>query len=701
MKLFEKATALVLVLAMATTLAACNGTTTSTSTSTDTSSTASSNLAGKPWIITNLQGNLPSEQPSAKDDVYAHYAYDYLSSHQENPSSAITDHAGELQTAITSLVKNESATGHDIEQLRILYNQAADTEALQAAGISEIQPYLDRIDAVTSIDEMNELITSSDFPFDPFIQANISTNDTRTTNIVAINPNLVLCDVLTDGGTYYQESDDQQTQQSLDSAMQTLAIYPTIDFMSTGMEQQDAGTAASTIVAFEKAHGKYVDSPSTYVMADYGAMADAARDSYCTLDEMCALSQNFPMRAVIDKMGKGGSETYVVTKKWLTAFDGMWTADNLDAIKTVAKGAILKETRPYRDPSTMNEVLAQYGATAPDADTFAYNACTSIDTLANVAAEAYVENALGAQAKTRLGNLAQNLVNEYKDLANSTSWMSEESKQRVIEKLDNMTLNVLEPTGGYYDYSGLNLTPTDQGGTLFSNYLKCKRYREACDNKLIGQPAIAASPWYAISPTTNNAFYDSMSNSINIMPGFITSLIYSDDMTESELIGTAGWTIGHEISHGFDYMGSQLDAYGTPNPVYTEGDIDKFVLKSSTLALRYSQIEVAPGQMVSGDMVAAEATADLCGVQACLELASKTEGFNYDEYFSTVSNMWASVLSPRAMQQSVLDTHPLSALRVNVSLQMLDATYERLGIVEGDGMYLAPEERIVIWGDKA
>lgn len=699
MKLLEKATALVLVLAMATTLAACNGTTSSTST--DTSASTNSDLAGKPWVTTNLQGNLPSEQPSAKDDVYAHYAYEYLSSHQENPGSAISDHAGELQTAITSLVKNESVTSHDIEQLRILYNQAADTEALQAAGISEIQPYLDRIDAVTSIEEMNALITSSDFPFDPFIQANISTNDTRTTNIVTINPNLVLSDVLTNGGMYYQESDDQQTQQSLDSAMQTLAIYPTIDFMSAGMERQDAGAAASTIVAFEKAHGKYVDSPSTYVMADYGAMADAARDSYCTLDEMCALSQNFPMRAVVDKMGKSGSETYVVTKKWLTAFDGMWTADNLDAIKTVAKGAILKETRPYRDPSTMNEVLAQYGAAAPDADAFAYNACTSIDTLANVAASAYVENTLGAQAKTRLNDLAQSLVNEYKDLANNTSWMSEESKQRVIEKLDNMTLNVLEPTSGYYDYSGLSLTPTDQGGTLFSNYLACKQYREECDNKLIGQPTVAASPWFAISPTTNNAFYDPTSNSINIFPGFITSLIYSDDMTESELIGTAGWTIAHEISHGFDYMGSQLDGYGTPSPVYAEGDIDKFVLKSSMLALRYSQIEIAPGQMVSGDMIAAEATADLCGVQACLELASKTEGFNYDEYFATISNMWASVLSPNAMQQAALDTHPLSALRVNVSLQMLDVTYEKLGVSEGDGMYLAPEERIVIWGEKA
>lgn len=49
----------------------------------------------------------------------------------------------------------------------------------------------------------------------------------------------------------------------------------------------------------------------------------------------------------------------------------------------------------------------------------------------------------------------------------------------------------------------------------------------------------------------------------------------------------------------------------------------------------------------------------------------------------------------------LIDTHPFGNLRVNVNAQMLDEVYEAFDIVEGDGMYLTPEERIVIWGPNA
>ena len=202
--------------------------------------------------------------------------------------------------------------------------------------------------------------------------------------------------------------------------------------------------------------------------------------------------------------------------------------------------------------------------------------------------------------------------------------MGEESRQRVIEKLDHMTLNVLEPAGGYYDFSGIELTPTDQGGTLLGNYLKLKQYRLDQESKMVGQPAVAACPWFFVRPTEMNAFYDPTSNSINIYPGYVTSLIYTEDMSDLDLLAGAGFTIGHEISHGFDYQGAQFDAYGTPNPVFTDADVDSFVLKCSTLALYYNGIEIAPGTMVNGQYVVTEASADLCGMQAILELAKKT-----------------------------------------------------------------------------
>ena len=711
MRCIKELTIMALALALAAVLVACGGSggssasssasSESASASASASSAASAELYGNPWTTSVVQGNLPAEQPEAKDDLYTHYAYDYLAAHQAQPTSAMQEYAAELQVVNLSVIGDSSKTSHDLDQLRIFFEQASDTEAIQKAGLGELQPYLDRIDAVKSIDEMNALLTADDFPFSPFVLTNITLADTRDVNIVAVSANLALVDTVSVGGTYYQDTDDPQMQQTMDAAVQNMATMPLVDLMSAGMSQEEVKEAFPTILAFERAHGKYVDYNGKYSQMDFGAAAEAVRTSYFTLDELCAACPNFPMKATLDKLGKGGSPKYASTREWLEAFNGVWTNDNIEAIKLVAKMKVLAETRPYRDPSVLNQILEAYGQTAQTAEAFAYEACNQQDTFAIVLAQTYIDTALGPDAKTRLTALAQELVDTYKGLVDNTAWMGEESQKRVIEKLDHMTLNVLEPVGGYYDFSGVELTPTDKGGTLLGNYLKLRQYRLDQESKMVGQPAVAACPWFFVRPTEMNAFYDPVSNSVNIYPGYVTSLVYSADMSDQDLLAGAGFTIGHEISHGFDYQGAQFDAYGTPNPVFADADVDAFVLKCSTLALHYSKIEVAPGTMVSGETVVTEAAADLNGMQAILELAKKDANVDYDKFFARTSDVWAQVVLEAALPNLLLDTHPLNNLRVNVNAQMFDPIYEALGVAEGDAMYLAPNERISIWGPNA
>ena len=706
----RKLTGLVVVLVLSLVLAACGvgggdsatplGDGTGTATEAVTGPAAES-LYGHPWVTSILSDNLPPVRPAAKDDLYAHYCYDYLSSHQGNNTSMLDDYSYEMRDAITYIIKDTSKTGHDLDQLRIFYGQAADGEALRAVGLSEVQPYLDRIDAVTTIEEMNALLVADDFPFSPFILGTVSTNDTRALGIVNVNPNFVFCDALFDGGMYYQNSDDPQEREHLDAVLQTMAQTPTADLMNAGMREGEAQNAVGQLLTFEMTHGQCLDATSTYLNADYGYAAEVARDGYFTLDETCALAPSFPLKETLDKMGKGEATTYWVDRDWLEAFGDLWTEDNLDVIKLAAKARVLGETRPYRDPTAEGAMQGESDQSVVDEEDFAFTACTSLDTLSNVVAKTYVDDVLGARCKSRLTALSKDLVDAYKDLVQSTGWMGKESKGRIIEKLENMTLNVLEPANGYLDYSELELTPTEEGGTLFSNYLKLKQYRYDCESKLVNQPASGGETWLSFAPTLNNAFYDPANNSINILPGFISSIIYTDEMTDAELLAGAGWTIAHEISHGFDYTGSQTDAYGVANPVYADADVDAFVLKCSTLALYYGKIEVTPGQMVNGQLVVGEAAADLSGMQACLELASRTDNFDYVGFFDRASIGWAQVITGDYLPYQLVDTHPLAHLRMNVNAQMYDALYDVFGVTEGDGMYLAPEERIVIWGPKA
>jgi putative endopeptidase len=420
-----------------------------------------------------------------------------------------------------------------------------------------------------------------------------------------------------------------------------------------------------------------------------------------TLDELCAVSPNFPMRETLNKLGMGASPQYVVTPEWVAAFNGIWATENINVIKLIAKMNVMKETRPFRDPTTSNAVLEDMGRSVMDTETFAYEACDQMNTFSITLAKTYIEETLGAGAKERMTKLSQDLIDTYKGLVANTPWLGEQSKQQVIEKLDHITLNVLEPVGGYYDMSGVELVPTEAGGTLLGNYLKLKQYHQDRVSMMIGQPAQPASLWYVLKPTLGNCFYDSSNNSINICPGYVTSLIYTDDMDDRDLLAGLGFTIGHEISHGFDYQGAQFDAYGTPNPVFADADVDAFVVKSSSLASYYSGLEVAPHMMVSGETVVTEATADLCGMQATLELANKYGGTDYRRFFRTFANIWASTLPEVYLPALLLDTHTLDHHRVNVNAQMFEELYETLGVKEGDRMYLAPQERINIWGQNA
>lgn len=57
----------------------------------------------------------------------------------------------------------------------------------------------------------------------------------------------------------------------------------------------------------------------------------------------------------------------------------------------------------------------------------------------------------------------------------------------------------------------------------------------------------------------------------------------------------------------------------------------------------------------------------------------------------------SSVMTPEISLQNLADSHPLNYLRINVVLQHFDEFLNLYDIHEGDGMYLAPEDRVNIW----
>ena len=654
-------------------------------------------LYGSTWVASIVTGNLPDAAPQATDDLYLHYAYDYAAQHQDDSFASVIDEArGQLQDAVTATIEDDAVKSPELEQLRIFYDQAADMDAIQAAGAEELKPYLKAVANTKSLAELESLLLSDDFPFSPWIETTISAPDMKSTICVAVMPHMLFSNEET-GSQLYQDSDNEQAQAAYEALRsQALSLVcADLSLLSLADDPEQALPSATRMFELEQRYGKD-DDPFQYLHAEYGAQTQAIKA--LTIDELEAACPNFPMRETLAKLGEATGDVIVMYPAWLASFNEVWTEDNFELLRDMTEVKVLRECADFIDPELYAWARSATGQPEPTADQFAYTACDKKETFAQLLAKTYVEQTLGEETVEQLEQLANDLIDSYIELVGETEWLNAESRESIIDKIDNMALNILYPDGGYFDYGELELTRTEDGGTLLGNYLSLKAYNDKLEAQLVGQPARASATWLYMRPTAQNCFYDAVSNSINIFPGYVTSASYTPGMSPEELLAGMGFVVGHEMSHAFDYTGSQFNAFGQPTAVFADTDVEEFVAKQHAIADYYSTIEFAPGVKVDGTATSTEATADLCGMQVVLKRAQALEGFDYEKMFGHIASSWATVYSPAFANLLSIDIHPPNNVRVNTSAQMFDEYYDAFGATEGNAMYLAPDERLELWG---
>ena len=683
------------------------------------SSEAEIDLTGSPWNDTCIQGNLPEEKPSEKDDFYASVDYDWLEEKQDEvyelaPVYAMASTTKSISEVIVEMINDESNTSKNMDLVRLMYNQALDTDTLDKQGNSTIQPYLDLIDKADSLDALNEVFASKDFPFTPFHSEGITTTHMDGVNIVSISDNLLMIDSLNSYGEYRTEGFDPEDADTYPTTLKNYVQNVQNALLAMGMSDDDISDEIVKLLKWEYQYGKECSYSTEYSDLEYGEIGSIS--SYLTLDELQEKMGSYPIKKILEKEGRDQSVSYqTADEKWLSAFASIYTEDNLDIIKEVAKLKVIMEAIPYIIPE--NSLSKQFAVSfedsgydteeeyeqsqadlkAEEAKSRAYTAISQVNTLGYAISDIYVSDYVGDEAKERLTTLSKDLVEVYHKEIEENEWLEEETKEAIYKKLDKMRFNILEPECGYFDYEGVSLKTTEEGGTLFDNYLILKQYVMDQENKWIGQTAMSVSAWITYSPTVQNAFYDPESNSVNIVPGILNENIFTADMSDEEMYGRIGAIIGHELSHAFDYLGSQYDEYGACNDWFAGNDKEEFLEKQQKLADYYNSITLFNNIKADGDKTLTENGADLTGFKAIVALA-KNKDLDLDEVYKAYAQLWEVVMDTSYAQLIVdIDSHSQNYLRANVNVQMTDEFYELYDVDQGDTMYLASEDRITIW----
>jgi predicted metalloendopeptidase len=224
-------------------------------------------------------------------------------------------------------------------------------------------------------------------------------------------------------------------------------------------------------------------------------------------------------------------------------------------------------------------------------------------------------------------------------------------------------------------------------------------------NKL-GKP-IDRDEW-GMTPQTINAYYNPELNEI-VFPAAILQPPFFDAKADDAVnYGGIGAVIGHEISHGFDDQGSQYDGDGNMRNWWTEEDGKKFAEKTKVLINQYAGYSPLPGYNVNGELTLGENIGDNSGLAIAykaykLSLKGKKapviNGLTGDQrFYMGWGQVWRTKMrEPAQIAQIKTDPHSPGQYRANGTLKNQPGFYQAFGVKEGDKMYLAPQDRVIIW----
>lgn len=320
----------------------------------------------------------------------------------------------------------------------------------------------------------------------------------------------------------------------------------------------------------------------------------------------------------------------------------------------------------------------------------------------------YVERYFPAEAKARMETLVQNLITALGQRIDMATWMTDATKANAHEKLSTILVKIGYPNK-WRDYSGLEI----KNDSYYANVVRSNEFDMDYMLSKINKP-VDRDEWQ-MTPQTVNAYYNPTTNEICFPAAILQPPFFNMEADEAANYGAIGVVIGHELTHGFDDQGRQYDKDGNLNDWWTEEDAANFNTNKQTLidafnacvALDDPELGLIHG---NGELTLGENIADNGGLhvshlamqnaKAKKQLnAKEMDGFTPEQrFFLAYAAVWASNIRPQAaLQLTQMDVHSLGRNRVNVALPQVTEFVEAFGIKEGDGMWIAPEKRALLW----
>jgi putative endopeptidase len=655
-------------------------------------------------LLPGIDATSLDKQTRAQDDLFRHVNGTWLDKTEIPEDKAIYGSFHMLADASEEAVKlilEEAAANPKpgvSQQIGDLYACFLDEAKANQLGAEPIKADMDQVQAISSLADATKLLGEFERTGTSGIFGMYVDNDPNDPTRYQIN--------LYQGGlglpdeAYYREDKHKEI-------LEAYQVHVGKMFELAGWDKEKAEAAAKTVLELETTlASKHWDNVAT---------RDADKTNNPTkFADLQKLTPTFDWNMWFVGAGidpKVLAESIVMMPSFFEGLASVYAEGNLENLKTWLSWNVISSKAAYLSQEFVDERFSFYGTklTGAPVNRARWKRAVSLveGSLGEAVGKIYVEKYYPPEAKAKMDQLVEYLIQAYRESIQELEWMSDETKKKALVKLDKFTPKIGYPTK-WKDYSSIVIDRND----LVGNIKRVTSWGLDREMKKIGSP-IDREEWF-MTPQTVNAYYNPGFNEIVFPAAILQPPFFSLESDDAVNFGAIGAVIGHEIGHGFDDQGSKYDGDGALISWWSDADRKSFEERTASLISQFN--ELSPEQLpdenkVNGELTIGENIGDLGGL-----------GIAYRAYLLSVKDnggaepapidgltakqrlflSWAQAWRTKGRDEMVLqrlatDPHSPPEFRCNQIVRNIDAFYEAFDLSPEDALWLDQSQRVSIW----
>lgn len=599
---------------------------------------------------------------------------------------------GQLRTLIDATLRHPGKPGSEAHKIADLYGSFMNEPARNAAGFQPLRADLARVAALADKKALAGLFAH--------LQRNgVATPFSASVSPDAQDPGHYTVNVGQSGlgmpdRDYYLKDDDAKL-----SAVRASYLAHVARMLALSGDADARGHAAQVLdVETRLAQAQWTRVQMRDPVKSYNRVP---------FDGFAALAPAFDWNTYFAAAGLAPTASSAVVRQpgFLTGFSETVAGVPLDAWKSYLSWRIIESYAEYLDSATVKERFAFEGTVlhgTPQSEPLAQLALRFTDgAVSDAVGKLYVDMYLAPATKPRVTAMFDNFVASFKEGIDKLAWMGPETKQEAQRKLAALKPNIAYPAT-WRDYTALTTSPTD----LVANVRAARAWSRQRNLDKLGK-AVDRDEW-SMTAQTVNASYNPSLNAITIPAAILQPPFFNVKAEDAVNYGLLGITFGHEISHAFDDSGSQYDAGGRLRNWWTDADRSAFKALAAGLVKQYGAYSPVPGYFINGELTLGENIGDNSGLSLTYRAYERSlhgkpspviDGLTGEQrLYIGFAMKWRAKLRPEAaIAQIKSDPHSPGEFRAKGTVMNQPGFYAAFDIKPGDPMYLAPQQRVIMW----